>query len=74
MLRTDEYKYCVYESGRYREQLINLVDDPGEMNNLAEDPAHFDVLREHRRRLRLWIERANDDIGREYVVEEKLDE
>jgi choline-sulfatase/glucosamine-6-phosphate deaminase len=71
MIRTDRFKYVVYESGRHREQLTDLEADPGEMTNLAEDPKHRDVLEEHRRRLRRWVEETNDEIAAPYVVREK---
>jgi arylsulfatase A-like enzyme len=67
MLRTDRFKYNVYESGRHREQLINLANDPGEMINLAENPKYKDVLTDHRKRLRRWVEQIGDEIGKAYV-------
>ncbi|MHC4405434.1 MAG: sulfatase family protein, partial [Planctomycetota bacterium] len=67
MIRTARFKYNVYESGQHREQLINLEEDPGEMVNLAESPQHRDVLDEHRRRLRRWVERTGDEIAQPYV-------
>ncbi|MHC4582428.1 MAG: sulfatase family protein, partial [Planctomycetota bacterium] len=33
-LRTDRFKYSIYDSGKSREQLIDLQNDPGEMNDL----------------------------------------
>jgi choline-sulfatase len=68
MVRTDRFKYCIYDSGRHREQLIDLKDDPGEMKNLAEAPEHKQVLEEHRQLLRAGVERAGDRIGAEYVT------
>jgi choline-sulfatase len=68
MVRTERFKYCVYESGANRETLIDLEKDPGEMNNLAEKAAYRDVLNAHRRRMSRWIGRAGDKIGAEYVV------
>ncbi len=67
MLRTGRFKYVVYQDGRHREQLIDLENDPGEMHNLAENPRYRDVLNEHRRRLRRWVEQVGDRIGEEYV-------
>jgi len=67
MLRTDRFKYVVYESGEHREQLMDLEDDPGEMVNLAEDPKYRDVLNDHRRRLRRWVEQTDDKIAEPYV-------
>ncbi len=59
-LRTPRYKYSLYAMGRYREQLVDLNADPGEMVNLALDAAHGEVLSEHRKRL-LDHCRATDD-------------
>jgi choline-sulfatase len=71
MLRTDRFKYVVYESGAHREQLIDLAEDPGEMHNLAETPEFRDVLNEHRRRLRGWVAQTGDAIAEPYVPAEK---
>ena len=67
MLRTDRFKYVVYEDGKHREQLIDLSEDPGEMVNLAEDPQYGQVLNDHRKRLRRWVEETNDVIALPYV-------
>jgi len=68
MLRTSRYKYIVYERGKGREQLIDMVEDPGEMGNLAEDPAHRSVLTDHRQRLRRWVQETGDRIALPYLV------
>jgi hypothetical protein len=39
------YKYAVYSWGRYREQLHDVIADPGERRNLAVESA-FDAVRE----------------------------
>jgi choline-sulfatase len=67
MLRTARYKYNVYESGEGREQLIDLQEDPGEMENLAASDEHRRVLDDHRRRLRRWVDSTGDAIGQAYV-------
>jgi choline-sulfatase len=54
MIRTDRYKYCVYAHGQNRESLVDLEKDPGEMTNLARDPAHRETLLVMRERLRKW--------------------
>lgn len=59
-LLTDRYKYSIYTMGRYREQLVDLKDDPGEMVNLAVNSRFDDVLNDHRKSLRDWCERTND--------------
>lgn len=45
-----------------REQLFDLVFDPGEAGNLASDPAAAPVLIEMRERLQRWMERTNDPL------------
>lgn len=44
------------------EELYDLIFDPNEVNNLAQDPAHADTLEELRRRLQEWMESTNDPI------------
>jgi choline-sulfatase len=68
MLRTKRYKYCIYDSGSRREQLIDLENDPGEMKSLAEDEEYQDVLKEHRRLLRVWVEKTGDKIAAKYII------
>lgn len=60
MLRTRNYKYSVYSSGKIREQLTDMRNDPGEMNNLAVDPAYAGILQQHRERLARELERTRD--------------
>jgi choline-sulfatase len=67
MLRTDRFKYCIYDSGTNREQLTDLKNDPGEMKNLAKIKRYKDVLDGHRWLLRQWVERTGDKIAAEYV-------
>jgi choline-sulfatase len=68
MVRTKQFKYCIYDSGRHREQLIDMENDPGEMKNLAGDEKYKDVLVKHRRLLHNWVEKTGDKIGAEYVI------
>jgi len=68
MIRTARYKYIVYRAGPKREQLIDLEKDPGEMVNLADDPAYAEVLEQMRGRLWRWIEQYGDTIGRAYAI------
>ena len=62
MIRTDRYKYCVYAHGQNRESLVDLEKDPGEMTNLARDPAHRETLLAMRERLRHWGEENRDPL------------
>jgi arylsulfatase A-like enzyme len=60
MLRTDEYKYVVFDQGELKEQLIDMKRDPGEMKNLAVDPQYNEVLSMHRMFMQEWIEETDD--------------
>jgi choline-sulfatase len=48
MIRTQRFKYCVYDSGEHRESLFDLIADPGERINLARAQSHKEVLNNHR--------------------------
>ena len=67
MVRTDRFKYCIYDSGGNREQLTDLKNDPGEIKNLAKVGDYKDVLDTHRQLLRRWVEKTGDKIAAEYV-------
>ena len=45
MIVTDEFKYMLYVRGSNREQLIDLISDPGETKNVAAEPGYRDALR-----------------------------
>jgi len=45
---------------RPREELYDLQNDPHELHNLAEEPKHKKVLREHSRKLDEWIKATAD--------------
>jgi len=51
MVRTDRYKYALYDEGENREQLYDLREDPHETRNAAGDAGKGPVLEEHRRLL-----------------------
>jgi len=68
MVRTDRYKYNLYEDGARREQLIDLVADAGEMDNLAERPECQEVLNDHRRRLGHWVDETGDLVAKPYLI------
>ena len=68
MLRSAHYKYSVYESGARREVLTDMLADPGEMKNLALDPAFAPVLAEHRKLLREWYQQNGETLDPKYCV------
>ncbi len=49
------------------EQLYDLVFDPHETHNLADDPAHGGVLEEMRQRLDRWMEETEDPLRKGFV-------
>lgn len=70
MLRTERCKYIVYSEGKLREQLFDMQADPGEMNNLAVDPAFAAILEDHRRRLAKHMAETGDEFPVPGVAEE----
>ncbi|HWL16050.1 MAG TPA: sulfatase-like hydrolase/transferase [Opitutus sp.] len=70
MVRTERYKYCVYAHGDQRESLVDLVDDPGEMVDLASDPGYRDIVHEHRERLRRFAIEKGDTRALELLADD----
>lgn len=54
-LRTPRYKYVLYDKGLYREQLYDMVNDRGEMRNLAIEKKYRQILLQHRAYLNEWM-------------------
>ena len=67
MLRTDQFKYCVYDRGDDRESLVDMQNDPGEMRNVAGDPPFKHALDRHRRLFKDWVRTSGDAEGADYV-------
>jgi len=67
MVRSDRYKYCLYSHGKQRQNLIDMKKDPGEMNNLAMDPAHKKILMQHRKHLAEHAEKYKDKTAAEIL-------
>ncbi len=57
---TKDFKYIVYNKGEIKEQLFDLIKDPGEMDNLAVDHQYKKKLIAMRAYLKRWC-RANGD-------------
>lgn len=68
MLRSQQYKYCVYDHGKIRESLVDLKKDPGEMNNLALNPEYDPILKQHRQLLQEWIEASKDQEAKAFAI------
>jgi choline-sulfatase len=67
MIRSRRYKYCAFDDPGGMELLVDLETDPGELRNLAGDPASRDVLAEHRGMLADWVKRSDDADGEKYI-------
>ncbi len=59
MLRTDRYKYCIYLEGN-GEELYDLVQDPGEMKNIANDLQYQSVLQSMRALFASYLRKEKD--------------
>lgn len=51
-LRTPRWRYTEWDEGREGRQLYDHDNDPKEMKNLADDPAHADIVAELSQKLR----------------------
>lgn len=60
MIRSQQYKYCVYDDECSQESLVDMKRDSGEMRNLVDDPACRTVLAQHRKLLVDWCELSQD--------------
>ena len=60
MIRTERYKYCIYDNGEKREQLFDMKKDKWEMNNLVYDQEYIEVVKEHRALIGKWAEDTGD--------------
>ena len=62
MVRTERFKYCVYEYGIQRESLFDMRKDPLETRNLATDPAYRSFLLAHREILADFADKHKDKL------------
>ena len=60
MVRSCDFKYCIYDRGQNREALFDMKNDLGETINLAGNPKYSRTLREHRQLLRDHAKNDND--------------
>lgn len=67
MIRSKRFKYCVYDSGATIESLIDMENDPGEMQNLSNSQEYKKVLDEHRQYLKEWIKLSRDKAGSKFI-------
>lgn len=61
MIRDRRYKYNLYSQGQRNEQLFDLWKDPGETQNLAEEPNYQTIKSALRQALDHWIDKTDDN-------------
>ena len=69
MVRTERYKYCLYNRGHQRESLMDMQTDPGEMTNLAKNPDYRAVLLQHRELLARFGTEHHDPLVAEMLAD-----
>ncbi len=69
MIRTEKFKYCIYDNGENREQLFDMENDPGETNNLTVKKEFRDELLKHRNLLLSWAKLTKDN-DFPYIIEQ----
>ena len=69
MVRTPQYKYVLYDKGKYREQLFDIQIDKKERLNLAIELKYQETLNHHRSLLQEWVEKHQiNTTGREIIL------
>jgi choline-sulfatase len=63
MVRSERYKYCLYDLGEKREELYDLKNDSGETINIAGEKSSKEILKQHRSYLRKFAEKYNDTLA-----------
>ena len=68
MIARGSFKYMVFDHGKNREFLVDLRNDPGEMENLADNDKYKKQLNQMRKLLCSWIDEVDDKIGKKYMI------
>lgn len=61
MVRSRRFKYCIYSEGEIREELYDMLNDPGEMKNLAQKTDYRDIVKQHKEYLTEHCHKHGDD-------------
>ena len=69
MVRSERYKYCLYDLGERREELYDLKNDPGETINIAREKSGKEIVKLHRNYLREFANKYNDTLALKMVNE-----
>ncbi len=60
MVASKNFKYILFDNGANREQLFDLVNDPGELEPVTYDPEYREQLLAHRNMLLDWDKQIDD--------------
>jgi len=60
MVRSQRFKYCVFDYGDRRESLVDMEQDPGEMINLVGKKEFRQDVEHHRHYLAEWVLETDD--------------
>ena len=69
MVRSERYKYCLYDLGEKKEELYDLNNDPGETINIAREKSSKEILNQHRTYLSEFAKRYNDTLALKMLKE-----
>ena len=61
MVRSNSYKYCLYNLGKQREELFDMKKNRLETENLAVKQQYKDILKLHRNFLEAFAEKHKDE-------------
>lgn len=72
-LRSKKWSYAQYgETGTQGVELFDMVKDPKQFNNLANDPEYADVVADMKEKLQKKLaEVRNNDLGKDYTADKK---
>ncbi len=63
MVRSSQFKYCIYNEGTNRESLVDMQFDQLEMVNQAQNPLYQKILEQHRQFLSKHAKMNNDAVA-----------
>lgn len=63
MVRSADYKYCIYSEGKKRESLFDMKYDKLEMVNQAKNPVYKEILQQHRAYLKEHAQQTKDEMA-----------
>lgn len=67
MVRSERYKYCLYDTLGHREELFDLKNDPGETINLAGRKSIHAILQAQRRYLEEFADKQHDTYAKKML-------